>query len=341
MGHIARTAIPKLCASCHSDANVMRKFRPQQRIDQFAEYQTSMHGKRLAAGDDAVATCIDCHSVHDIRAVKDAQSPVYPLHLPETCARCHASPEHMAKYKIQTNQFAEYRTSVHWAALAGGDISAPTCASCHGNHGATPPQVSSVANVCGACHVLFAELYNKSPHQPVFAAMDAGGCVVCHSNHGIKKPSVQMLAGPQAVCAQCHDAASVGGKAAVEVAGMLNQLTATLDRSDQILGRAHRSGMEVAEAQLRQTEGRDDLVKAIVAVHAFNPAAVRTPVQAGLAIAAATYRSGQSALQERDVRRVGLAISLITILAVIIGLRRAIRNLENRHDKIVEPGNTT
>jgi predicted CXXCH cytochrome family protein len=171
--------------------------------------------------------------------------------------------------------------------------------------------------------------------------MDAGGCVVCHSNHGIKKPSVQMLAGPQAVCAQCHDAASVGGKAAVEVAGMLNQLTATLDRSDQILGRAHRSGMEVAEAQLRQTEGRDDLVKAIVAVHAFNPAAVRTPVQAGLAIAAATYRSGQSALQERDVRRVGLAISLITILAVIIGLRRAIRNLENRHDKIVEPGNTT
>jgi predicted CXXCH cytochrome family protein len=109
--------------------------------------------------------------------------------------------------------------------------------------------VSSVANVCGACHVLFAELYNKSPHQPAFAAMDAGGCVVCHSNHGIQKPSVQMLAGSQAVCAQCHDAASEGGKAATEIAGMLNQLTAALDRSDQILTRAHRSGMEVGEAQ--------------------------------------------------------------------------------------------
>ena len=336
-GHIARTAIPKLCATCHSDANVMRKFRPQQRIDQFAEYQTSVHGKRLAAGDDAVATCIDCHSVHDIRAVKDAQSPVYPLHLPETCARCHASAEHMAKYKIETTQFAQYRTSVHWAALAAGDLSAPTCASCHGNHGATPPQVSSVANVCGTCHALFAELYNKSPHQPVFAAMDAGGCVVCHSNHGIKTPSVQMLAGSQAVCAKCHDAASEGGKAAVEVAGMLNQLTATLDRSDRILASAHRSGMEVGEAQLRQAEGRDDLVKAIVAVHAFNPAAVRTPVQAGLAIAAATYRSGQSALQERDARRVGLAISLLTILAVLLGLWLAIRNLENRRPKIAEP----
>ncbi len=122
------------------------------------------------------------------------------------------------------------------------------------------------------------------------------------------------------------------------MAGMLNQLTAALDRSGQILARAHRSGMEVAEAQLRQTEGRDDLVKAIVAVHAFNPAAVRTPVEAGLAIAADTYRSGQSALKERDARRIGLGISLITILAAVLGLWLAIRNLENGRAKIVEPG---
>ena len=148
----------------------MHKYKPQQRVDQLAQYQTSIHGKRLAAGDDAVATCVDCHSVHDIREVKDPLSPVHPLRLPETCARCHADAAHMAKYKIETNQFAEYRTSVHWEAVSKrGDLSAPTCASCHGNHGATPPQVSSVADVCGTCHVLFEELYNKSPHQPVFA----------------------------------------------------------------------------------------------------------------------------------------------------------------------------
>ena len=74
-----------------------------------------------------------------------------------------------------------------WEALEKrGDLSAPTCASCHGNHGATPPQVSSIANVCGTCHVLFEELYKKSPHEPVFAAMGAGGCVACHGNHGIE-----------------------------------------------------------------------------------------------------------------------------------------------------------
>jgi predicted CXXCH cytochrome family protein len=333
-GHIARKAVPALCARCHSDANLMHKYRPQQRVDQFAQYQTSMHGKRLAAGDEAVATCIDCHSVHDIRAVKDALSPVYPLRLPETCARCHASKEHMSKYKIDTNQFAEYRTSVHWEAVAKrGDLSAPTCASCHGNHGAAPPQVASVANVCGSCHVMFEELYNKSPHQPVFSSMGAGGCVVCHSNHGIKTPSVQMLAGSQAVCAQCHDATSEGGKAAAEMAGMLTQLSSGLDRSDQILARARESGMEVSEAQLRQMEGREDLVKARVAVHAFNPAAVRQPVKAGMAIAEETYRSGQTALKDRDSRRVGLGISLVTILVTILGLWLAIRNLEDKRAK--------
>lgn len=138
-GHVARSAVPALCAHCHSDANLMHRFKPQQRVDQLALYLTSVHGKRLATGDTAAANCVNCHGVHNIREVKDPLSPVHPLKLPETCARCHADAAHMAPYKIATNQFAEYRTSVHWEALSKrGDLSAPNCASCHGNHGATP-----------------------------------------------------------------------------------------------------------------------------------------------------------------------------------------------------------
>jgi predicted CXXCH cytochrome family protein len=337
-GHIQRTAVPRLCARCHSDASMMHLYKPQQRVDQLAQYLTSTHGKRLAAGDDAVATCIDCHSVHDIRTVMDALSPVHPLRLPETCAHCHANPQHMARYKIPTNQFAEYRTSVHWEAVSKrGDLSAPTCASCHGNHGAAPPQVASVANVCGSCHVLFEELYNKSPHQPVFSATGAGGCVVCHSNHGIQKPSIAMLAGPQAVCTQCHDATSAGGMAAAEMGGMLKDLEAALNNSDQILKRARESGMEVSEAQLKQMDGREDLVKARVAVHAFDVAVVKKPVSEGMAAARETYRAGEIALKERNSRRIGLAVSLITILVTILGLWLAIRNLEGKRAKTVVP----
>jgi predicted CXXCH cytochrome family protein len=337
-GKPARTAIPKMCARCHSDANLIHKFKPQQRVDQLAQYQTSVHGKRLAAGDGAVATCVDCHSVHDIREVRDALSPVHPLRLPETCAHCHADAKHMAKYKIETNQFAEYRGSVHWQALAKrGDLSAPSCASCHGNHGAAPPQVASVANVCGTCHVMFEQLYNKSPHEPVFSAMGTGGCTVCHGNHGIKPPTDAMLAGAGAVCSQCHDASSKGGAAAAQMGSLLSRLEAALAKSDGVLNRAHSDGMEVSEAQLRQIDGREALIKSRVAVHAFQTAAVEKPASEGLAIAAETLRAGQAALKERDARRRGLALSLITILITLGGLWLAIRNLEAKPEAASGP----
>ena len=84
VGKIDRKSAPARCARCHSDANLIHRFKPQQRVDQLAQYQTSVHGKRLAAGDRRAANCIDCHSVHDIREVRDAESPVHPLRLPET-----------------------------------------------------------------------------------------------------------------------------------------------------------------------------------------------------------------------------------------------------------------
>jgi predicted CXXCH cytochrome family protein len=331
LGKIARTAVPALCARCHSDASLIHRFKPQQRVDQMAQYLTSVHGKRIAAGDAAAANCVDCHSVHDIREVKDALSPVHPLRLPETCARCHSDTSHMDKYKLATNQFAEYRQSVHWAALAQrGDLSAPSCASCHGNHGATPPQVQSVAAVCGTCHVLFEDLYNKSLHQPVFSGMGLGGCVACHSNHGVVKPSDAMLHGEESVCAQCHEETSTGGAAAVEMARLIGSLRASLARSDEILEQARRSGMEVSEALLRQQEGKESLVKARVAIHAFETGAVSKPVNEGLAISAETYKAGETALEEWTFRRIGLGVSLLTIVVTMAGLWMAIRTIENK-----------
>jgi len=328
-GKIARTAVPELCARCHSDANLIHKFKPLQRVDQLAQYRTSVHGKRLAAGDVAVANCVDCHGVHDIREVRHALSPVHPLRLPETCARCHADAGRMSKYKLEHTQFDEYRQSVHWTALAKrGDLSAPSCASCHGNHGATPPQVNSVAAVCGTCHVLFEELYKKSPHQPVFAAMGAAGCIVCHGKHKIEKPSGKMLSGDGGVCAQCHEADSAGGRAAVEIANRVKELDAALGRSEGILERARQVGMEVSEAQLQLMDGRENLVKARLAVHAFQTAAVAKPVQDGLAVAGKTYEAGVAALKESGFRRFGLSISLVAILATMAGLWLAIRSIE-------------
>jgi predicted CXXCH cytochrome family protein len=331
-GKINRTQIPALCGGCHGDATVIHKFKPQQRVDQLAQYRTSVHGQRLAAGDARVATCTDCHSVHDIREVKHALSPVHPLHLPETCARCHADGEHMAGYEIPTSQFEQYQRSVHWEAVAKrGDLSAPTCATCHGSHGATPPGVSSVANICGSCHVVFQNLFNDSPHYEVFSAMGVAACVQCHGNHEVHPPAPEMLGVSKgAVCVDCHSEGEPAYTVAAAMKQRLDELRAALDESEKMLNRAEQSGMEVSEGQLQLNSAKEQWIKARVQVHAFRVEPVEEAVTAGMTLAHDSYQSGEKALEEKNFRRTGLAVSLLTIVITMAGLWLAVRTIESK-----------
>jgi Cytochrome c3 len=330
-GHIDRRQVPQLCGSCHSDPATMRKFNPSLRTDQLAQYHTSIHGLRLAKGDTKVAVCTDCHSVHDIRPPSDPRSTVNAVNVAKTCSRCHADANYMKAYPIPTDQFAKYNTSVHHDALAvRGDLSAPTCTTCHGNHGATPPGVDSVRNVCATCHVFQAQMFEKSTHKQAFAQASLPGCVVCHGNHGIAHPSdANVGTGEQSFCMRCH---APGDRCDQARATILNQLT-TLDdsikRADNILQLAESSGMEVSEARLAQNDARDSLTKARVVIHSFQPDLVAEDVKAGLKIANANYETGQKAMAERRYRRVGLGISLIAICVVVIGIGLVIRQIES------------
>jgi Cytochrome c3/Doubled CXXCH motif (Paired_CXXCH_1) len=330
-GAPSKAQIPQFCARCHSDPGYMRKYNPGIRTDQYSEYLTSVHGKRLKQGDTKVAVCVDCHSVHDILAVKDPRAPVYPTNVANTCAKCHADAEHMKGYNIPTNQFALYEKSVHAAALAGGDTSAPTCTTCHGNHGATPPGVTSVANVCGTCHAFNEQLFDKSPHHAPFTAMGLPGCVQCHSNHEIVKPTDAWVGvGPKTVCIQCHSKGDPGYAGAEKIAGDIAKLNTFYMRADQILGTAERSGMEVSAARVELSSAHSDLLKARVNVHTFDPAQVQKLTDEGVHISQKSYEAGVAALHERDVRRKGLGLSLTFIVLAILGLILKIRQMESR-----------
>jgi Cytochrome c3 len=330
-GKIERKDVPALCGHCHSDAAYMRQYNPSLRTDQYSQYLTSIHGKLRAKGDDKVAVCTDCHSVHDIRPPSDPRSTVYPLNIAQTCARCHADPAYMKGYSIPTDQFASYSASVHHAALAGGDLTAPTCTTCHGDHGAAPPGVSVVQNVCSTCHVFQAQLFEVSPHKAAFEAASLPGCVTCHSNHRIVHPTDAFLgAGSQSVCITCHSQGDDGYKAADQIHAELQQLEAAITSSSQILERAEDAGMEVGQALDEEDQARDSLTKARVAIHSLNPAQVDENILAGLKVTEKTHKAGVAALAERDYRRKGLGLSLIAIIAVVIGLRLFLREIETR-----------
>ncbi len=329
-GKIDRKQVPALCGRCHSDPSFMRQFNPTLRTDQLSQYETSVHGKRLANGDTKVAICTDCHSVHDLRVPSDPASTVSPLNVANTCARCHADPNHMSGYKIPTNQFAEYNKSVHFQALVvRGDMSAPTCPTCHGNHAATPPGVASVTNVCSTCHVFQAQLFDSSPHKEPFASAGLPGCVTCHGNHGIVHPTDAFIGtGSEAVCIQCHTEGDIGYTIAAKIKQQLVQLETAIGGAEQILDSAERSGMEVSDAKLDLAQAKDALIKARVTIHGFNLNRVQADIKPGLESAAKDYDAGQKALAERNYRRIGLGVSLVAIALVLVGLRMYIKQIE-------------
>lgn len=330
-GKIDRKQIPQLCASCHSDPAYMRQFNPSLRTDQLAQYHTSVHGKRLATGDTKVAVCTDCHSVHDLKAPNDPRSTVNPINVANTCGRCHADSDYMKGYSIPTDQFAKYSKSVHHDALAvRADMSAPTCSTCHGNHGAAPPGVDKVQNVCSTCHVFQAQMYDKSSHKAAFDAASLPGCVVCHSNHGITHPTDAKLGtGPEAVCMHCHRPGDVCDQARAGLLSDLRSLDRAINKADQLLNVAEASGMEVSEARMGQNQARDSLTKARVNIHSFRKDLVDQDIQAGLDIAAKNLQAGQKAMVERNHRRVGLGVSLVAIGIMLVGLRLFIKKIES------------
>ena len=334
-GHIDRKQVPELCGACHSDAAKMRQFNPSLRTDQLSQYRTSVHGKNLAKGDTHVAVCTDCHGIHDIRPASDPRSTVHPLNVANTCKRCHADADYMKAYKIPHDQFAGYTASVHYKALTdGGDLSAPTCTTCHGNHGAAPPGLATVENVCATCHVFQAQLFQSSPHESAFASMGSGGCITCHSNHHIKHPTDTMVGTTAAaVCTNCHAPGDAGLKTAQDISGKLSTLEAAINDSREILDRASHSGMEVSDAQLELVQASDALTKARVSVHSASSDVVAQNTSAGMKTASKTHQAGVDAMKAREYRRKGLAVSLLTILIAVGGLSMFIRNMERRSER--------
>jgi hypothetical protein len=236
----------------------------------------------------------------------------------------------MKPHKIPTDQLEKYKRSVHWKAMSvNGDLSAPTCNDCHGNHGAAPPGISWVGNICGQCHVRTEELFSKSLHSKVFIQMGNPGCATCHGKHEITETSDEMLGlGEKAVCADCHSQDDKGGKIAVAMRESIDSLSGEYGRAHTLLSRAERSGMEVSQAQFELSGARTALVKARAAVHAFNAGTVKMETETGLSISANAYALGIRALDEIQFRRKGLAVSVVIILALIIGLVLKIRQME-------------
>jgi predicted CXXCH cytochrome family protein len=328
------TKIIELCGGCHSSAEFMKQYNPGLPVDQVSKYRTSVHGMLNAKDDPNAAECVSCHGSHEIFSVKDSRSLVYATNIPAVCSKCHSDAKLMAAYKIPTNQYDEYIKSVHGIALLEkGDLSSPSCNSCHGNHGAVPPGVESISKVCGTCHVLNMELFEQSPHKKAFDEHNYPECESCHSNH-LVEPATDAMVGTQkpAVCVNCHS--SEKNTKGFIVAGKMKNLIDSLKSDDsetkKILEQAVQRGMDVSDATFSLKDVRQVLIQSRTTIHAFNLEKFQEQIGEGFTIVNKAKLAGEQAIDEYYYRRVGLGFSTIIVTLLVIGLYIKLRKLEHK-----------
>ncbi len=108
----------------------------------------SVHTAARTAGKREAATCVDCHTAHEVRRLNDPKThkllPDAKLWIPERCALCHNA------------IYQEYKTSVHGSALTQGNPDVPTCIDCHGVHNIEDPTTArfrlNSPQICAKCH---------------------------------------------------------------------------------------------------------------------------------------------------------------------------------------------
>lgn len=215
----------EVCIKCHSNEKVMKTFGSSLPVNQFDLLKASVHGKISVSGNSRILQCTDCHKAHGIMPVNSPLSPVYPLNVPKTCAKCHSDAVYMRTYNpsLPTDQYQKYLISRHGKLNSKGDPKPAECVSCHGGH-----DISHVGDpnsrvykiklpyTCSGCHsnkeymsgydipTNQFEKYSRSVHGKALLEKNLSGapaCNDCHGNHAATPPGVTSIS---QVCGTCH-----------------------------------------------------------------------------------------------------------------------------------------
>lgn len=347
-----RREVPDLCAACHSDP--LRMFASGLPTDQLAHYRMSTHGRAMLERDEtAAATCTDCHGTHGILAADDPRAPTAPARQPATCGRCHADAELMERFDLPTDMVERFEHGVHGRALlVEQSRGAPTCSSCHGSHGATPPGVADLVHVCAQCHPRTGAYFRNSAHfgademrcgtcheeqadQPGYRL---SGCAACHGAHDIETPGDDSFRSDAVgACGHCHrpdDGVDVDiGNVDLVIDAVINgrrRLQEAMADTAKDLEAAKRTGLFLENEAVMLRESRSALVLLEPLSHALQVAAIEDLVTDGLErqeMAREALGRQQDVLRDRRILVTGLVL-LLLMLAGLLGTKlSAIRRL--------------
>ncbi|HJZ13263.1 MAG TPA: cytochrome c3 family protein, partial [Acidobacteriota bacterium] len=167
----------EICTGCHLNAAIAQKYHlpPGDKIESF---KTGIHGRGLLRSGLLVsATCVSCHSAHNVRAKNDPESTIYWAKIPQLCGTCHLG------------ILEDFERSTHGAFWKKKSPLGPGCVTCHGSHGIEDPVTPSfqfrVPDLCATCHTQRAPTYKDNFHGQVveLGFAQSATCADCHTAH--------------------------------------------------------------------------------------------------------------------------------------------------------------
>lgn len=311
--------IPMICGRCHSDIKMMRKYN--LRTDQLTLYKTSIHGMRLfEKGDESVATCVSCHNNHNVLSKNDPRAPVYRFNIPLTCGKCHSNKEMMKPYNIATNQYELYKASRHGGPLfEDRNLRVPTCADCHGTHGAAPPGMSDIADVCGNCHAIIAEYFKKSPH---LAGKKEGmpRCLTCHGNHDIQHPTTAKFTGTGKMdCGGCHQPDSPAFKVGDDIKTVLMEAEDSFRTGANAVAAIKEwrgSGFATGHLEDDMDKAKTKLTEAYSLTHTLSVVEVKKRASEVVSLSKNVSKIVEGMMEETKTRKIGLVWTWIVVAVI-------------------------
>ncbi len=202
---VAPLRIPFVCGSCHSEGTEVMEQRdiPEDHI--LENYSESIHGEGLfKKGLSSSATCISCHTAHDILPHTDPKSSIAQDNVVSTCLQCHSEIERVHRKVINGELWEKQPETI------------PVCVECHQPHKA-----------------------RKVFYEQGVANQD---CLMCHGHKDLKASDGRSLyvdddeldhsMHTQVACAQCHTGVTPSHERACDT--VIDKVDCAVCHNDQV-----------------------------------------------------------------------------------------------------------
>jgi hypothetical protein len=337
-----RAAIPELCGDCHSDPERMALFSLS--TDELALYRVSAHGIAVLQGKNTnAAVCSDCHGAHGILPSHDRRAPTAAINQPATCAQCHADEAMMTAAGLPSDTVARFLDSVHGHVLIDDDArGAPSCADCHGAHGARPPGARDLVQVCDRCHSATGDIYRASVHgrsdEMNCSTCHVGeegrqfrrsDCTTCHGTHSIQVAGDFIFEGDvPGHCDHCHREPGEAQEFVRTVREGAQHLRERLDQTREECDRLRKRGLFIDNEASFLRESQRALVSARPRVHGVEIETMRRHFSDGARRqeqAREMIGKRDRVLRDRGLVLGGIAAFLLMLVAVLAVRLRELR----------------